>query len=157
MEKVDLEPSSHLSVIVDLSPTQWHLSSLPKNEQQPLSFRSFISQTLAFLNSHLALKHENTLSVYGALPGKRFVFYSQSFYCRSPTTRLPSVLLYSSTIPGSETDDITADANTYQPFKVVDHAVTKRITEELELLKEVEEEGCVMSESYLTLSIEPHH
>lgn len=68
-----MEPASHMSVILDLSPTQWHLSSLPKNEY-PLSFRSFLAQTLAFLNSHLAFKHENTLAVYGALPGKRCVF-----------------------------------------------------------------------------------
>ena len=67
-----MEPSSHLSVILDLSPTQWTLSGLPKNPY-PLTFKSFLSQTLAFLNSHLACKPENTLAVYGALPGKRWV------------------------------------------------------------------------------------
>ena len=65
------EPASHLSVILDLSPTQWYLSSLPK-DTYPLSFKTFLTQALAFLNSHLALKHENTLAVYGALPGKRY-------------------------------------------------------------------------------------
>ena len=65
-----MELSSHMSVIIDLSPSQWHLSALPDNPQ-PLSFRSFLAQTLAFLNSFLAFKHENTLAVYGALPGKR--------------------------------------------------------------------------------------
>ncbi|KAH8119077.1 Tfb4-domain-containing protein [Phellopilus nigrolimitatus] len=117
-----MEPSSHMSVILDLSPTQWHLSSLPKNTF-PLSFRSFLSQTLALLNSHLALKHENTLAVYGALPGK-------------------SVLLYSSTEDKTEAvDDGLADANTYLPFKVVDTAVTSRIGEELDALSEIEEEA----------------
>ena len=67
-----MEPSSHMSVILDLSPTQWHLSSLPKNAY-PLTFRSFLSQILAFLNSFLALKVENTIAVWGALPGKRWV------------------------------------------------------------------------------------
>ena len=79
MEKQEIEPSSHLSVILDLSPTQWHHASqhtydeLQPQSSQTLTFRSFITQTLAFLNSHLALKHENTLAVYGALPGKRYV------------------------------------------------------------------------------------
>ncbi len=76
MEKQEVEPSSHLSVILDLSPTQWHLASQYnenelQSQSQAITFRSFITQTLAFLNSHLALKHENTLAVYGALPGKR--------------------------------------------------------------------------------------
>ena len=60
-----------MSVILDLSPSQWYLSALPENPH-PLSFRSFLSQALAFLNSFLAFKHENTLAVYGALPGKRY-------------------------------------------------------------------------------------
>ena len=68
-----MEPSSHLSVILDLSPLQWHFSSLPNDNPYPLTFRSFLAQTLAFLNSHLAFKHENTLAVYGALPGKRYI------------------------------------------------------------------------------------
>ncbi|KAI5123036.1 hypothetical protein M0805_000472 [Coniferiporia weirii] len=117
-----MEPASHMSVILDLSPTQWHLSSLPKNEY-PLSFRSFLAQTLAFLNSHLAFKHENTLAVYGALPGK-------------------SVLLYSSMDRKPETaDESLADANTYLPFKVVDTAVTSSIGAELDALSEEEEEA----------------
>ncbi|KLO09243.1 transcription factor Tfb4 [Schizopora paradoxa] len=129
MEKQEIEPSSHLSVIIDLSPTQWHLASLqnnnelqPQSSQQVLTFRSFITQTLAFLNSHLALKHENTLAVYGALPGK-------------------SVLLYSPTVPKSETEDISADANSYLPFKVLDNAVTTRIGEELDALRDEDEEA----------------
>lgn len=80
MEKSEIEPSSHLSVILDLSPTQWHLASQQNNNElqaqsQSLTFRSFITQALAFFNSHLALKHENTLAVYGALPGKRCLMY----------------------------------------------------------------------------------
>ena len=70
-----MESSSHLSVILDLSPTQWHLSS-QNDETHTLSFRSFLVQILAFLNCHLAFKHENTLAVYGSLPGKRFASWS---------------------------------------------------------------------------------
>ncbi len=52
-----------------------------------------------------------------------------------------SLLLYSSTAPMSGADDIPADANSYQPFKVVDNAVTKIICEELDALMDEEEEG----------------
>ncbi|KAJ3748950.1 transcription factor Tfb4-domain-containing protein [Lentinula detonsa] len=73
---------SHLSVVVDLSPSQWHLSSL--HQPYPLDLGSFVSQLLAFLNAHIASRHENSLAVFGAFPGK-------------------SVLLYSSAIPPAET------------------------------------------------------
>lgn len=66
-----MDKASHLSVIIDLSPTQWHASAGSANAF-PLSLRAFLSQLLAFLNAHIASKHENTLTVFGALPGKRF-------------------------------------------------------------------------------------
>jgi len=66
-----MEKASHLSVIVDLSPTQWHLSAQASN-QYPLSIEVFLCQLLAFLNAHIAAKHENTLVVFGAFPGKRW-------------------------------------------------------------------------------------
>lgn len=66
----DKDKASHLSVVVDLSPSQWHLSAQNDNPS-PLSLRDFMSQLLAFLNTHLASKHENTLAVFGAFPGKR--------------------------------------------------------------------------------------
>lgn len=67
---MDDSTGSHLSVVVDLSPTQWHLSSHSSNAY-PLALNSFLSQLLVFLNAHLASKHENTLAVFGAFPGKR--------------------------------------------------------------------------------------
>ena len=51
------------------------------------------------------------------------------------------MLLYSPTLPKSEAEDISADANSYLPFKVLDNAVTKRIGEELDALKDEDEEG----------------
>ncbi|KAH7888520.1 TFIIH subunit Tfb4/p34 [Phlebopus sp. FC_14] len=106
-----MEKASHLSVVVDLSPTQWHLSAQPTNPY-PLSIETFLSQLLAFLNAHIASKHENTLAVFGALPGK-------------------SVMLYSST--ETLVDEIPPlDANSYPPFKTVDTTVLKRITQELD-------------------------
>ena len=65
-----MDKASHLSVVLDLSPTQWHLSAQPSNTH-PLSLSAFLSHLLAFLNAHIACKDENSLAVFGALPGKR--------------------------------------------------------------------------------------
>lgn len=114
-----MEKASHLSVIVDLSPTQWHLSAQASN-QYPLSIETFLSQLLAFLNAHIASKHENSLVVFGALPGK-------------------SVMLYSST--ELLTDDVPSlDANSYLPFKLVDSVVVQRIMNEFDAIGKLEEE-----------------
>ena len=66
-----MDRASHLSLILDLSPSQWHLSSEPQGNQAPLTLSTFLSHVLTFVNSHVASKPENTLSVFGALPGKR--------------------------------------------------------------------------------------
>ncbi|KAF8348326.1 transcription factor Tfb4-domain-containing protein [Amanita rubescens] len=120
---------SHLSVILDLSPSQWHSSAI---YSPPLSLASFLSQLLTFLNSHIACKHENTLAVFGALPGK-------------------SVILYSSTNPLN--DPPPADANSYPSFKLVDTAVVAHIAEELDALGEPEEEEPVALVSALTKAL----
>ncbi|KAF9010522.1 transcription factor Tfb4-domain-containing protein [Cyathus striatus] len=112
---------SHLSVVLDLTPTQWHLSAqLPPANTFPLSLSSFLSQLLVFLNAHMASKHENTLAVFGAFPGK-------------------SVMLYAST--DLSPDQFMIDANSYPPFKLVDTTVMKRIGEELDELGEPEDEA----------------
>ncbi|KAF9219617.1 transcription factor Tfb4 [Gyrodon lividus] len=111
--------ASHLSVILDLSPTQWHLSAQATNPH-PLSIETFLSQLLAFLNAHIASKHENTLAVFGAFPGK-------------------SVMLYSSTETPAE-DVPSQDANSYPPFKIVDSMMLQRITRELDVIGVLEEE-----------------
>ena len=67
-----MDETSHLTVILDLSPTQWHLSGQSSNPS-PLKLSTALAQILVFLNSHIATKHENTLAVIGALPGKRYV------------------------------------------------------------------------------------
>lgn len=70
----DDSKGSHLSVVVDLSPMHWELSARePPENTYPLSLAVFLSQLLAFLNSHIACRHENTLAVFGAFPGKRWV------------------------------------------------------------------------------------
>ncbi|KAF9529184.1 transcription factor Tfb4-domain-containing protein [Crepidotus variabilis] len=99
-----MDNSSHLSVVLDLSPAQWY--------QSPLSLDSFLAQLLVFLNAHIALKHDNSLAVFGALPDK-------------------SVMLYASSEPPMDTP-ATSDPNCYPPFKRLDSAVTARISEQLE-------------------------
>ncbi|KAI0949379.1 hypothetical protein AcW1_009011 [Taiwanofungus camphoratus] len=109
-----MDRASHLSVIVDLSPTQWHLSSKSANrEPHSLSLGSFLSQLLAFLNAHIACKDGNTLAVFGALPGR-------------------SIMLYSSTSEGTEEGAATADANTYRPFRILDATVIRSILDQVE-------------------------
>ncbi|KAG6885961.1 hypothetical protein C0993_006888, partial [Termitomyces sp. T159_Od127] len=107
--------SSHLSVVLDLSPTQWHLSA-----QHSLPLSTFLAQLLAFLNAHVAAKHENSLAVYGAFPAK-------------------SLCLYSSSDPAPQSQPI--DANSYPPFKLVDSTIVTRIMQELDDLGEPSEEA----------------
>ncbi|KAJ4483225.1 transcription factor Tfb4-domain-containing protein [Lentinula aciculospora] len=102
---------SHLSVVVDLCPSQWHFSSL--HQPYPLNLGSFFSQLLAFLNAHIASRHENSLAVFGAFPGK-------------------SVLLYSSADLSSETP--SNDANSFPPFKMVDSTIMHNIVQHLDTL-----------------------
>ncbi|KAJ7497468.1 TFIIH subunit Tfb4/p34 [Mycena latifolia] len=114
---------SHLSVIVDLSPTQWELSSRePPENTYALPLATFLSQLLAFLNAHIACRHENTLAVFGAFPGK-------------------SIMLYSSSDPVPDSLSTDVNANSYPPFNVVDSTVVQRITSELDSLEEHEEKA----------------
>ncbi|KAK0225909.1 TFIIH subunit Tfb4/p34 [Armillaria fumosa] len=117
---MDDSTGSHLSVVVDLSPTQWHLSGHSSNTY-PLALNSFLSQLLVFLNAHLASKHENTLAVFGAFPGK-------------------SVMLYSSIDQESDTT-MQMDSNSYLAFKVVDSVIVQKIRDELDALMDDEEEA----------------
>jgi len=95
---------SHLAVVLDLAPVHWHRS--------PLTLDVFLAQLLAFLNAHIALKHDNHLAVFAALPNR-------------------SVLLYASSDPPSLDTSVPSDPNVYPPFRRLDTAVTTRIAEEL--------------------------
>ncbi|KAH9978605.1 transcription factor Tfb4 [Lactifluus volemus] len=129
-----MDGSSHLSLIIDLSPSQWHLSAQSTNSY-PLSFQTFLSHVLTFLNSHIAAKHENTLAVFGALPGK-------------------STMLYSSLDAASaNSHDPPADANSYRPFKLVNSVVTNNIQKELDLIEGLTEEPSVALVGALTKAL----
>jgi transcription initiation factor TFIIH subunit 3 len=69
--------ASHLSVVLDLSPTEWHRSTT-------LPLDVFLAQLLVFLNAYIALEHDNSLAVFAALPNKRYfspflLIFTQSF------------------------------------------------------------------------------
>ncbi|GJJ06273.1 hypothetical protein Clacol_000464 [Clathrus columnatus] len=97
---------------------KWHLCS---TSQHPLPLDVFLSHLLTFLNSHIALKHENTLAVFAALPGK-------------------SAMLFSSAdmVVGNITE--AADSNTYQPFRTVDSFVVRGISEHIDAIDKTKEE-----------------
>lgn len=130
---------SHLSVILDLSPTQWHLSAQATNPY-PLSIETFLTQLLAFLNSHIASKNDNTLAVFGALPGKRFVLLPGLLdrRCMSNATSI-SVMLYASTEPFTG-EPPSLDANSYPPFRMVDTTILQRISHEFNAMSDLAEE-----------------
>jgi transcription initiation factor TFIIH subunit 3 len=132
-----MDSSSHLALIIDLSPSQWHFSAQSSNPH-PLSFQTFLSHVLTFLNSHIASKHENTLAVFGALPGKRWVYNKAEFL--SLNCNFSSMLYSSLDADSGNGDDPPADANSYRPFKVVDSAVTNNIQKELDIIVEMTEE-----------------
>ncbi|KZV73261.1 transcription factor Tfb4 [Peniophora sp. CONT] len=108
-----MDRASHLSLILDLSPSQWQLSGEPPGNQTPLTLSTFLSHVLTFVNSHVASKPENTLSVFGAFPGK-------------------SVLLHSSDDAHATDTDVAGDPNSYRPFKLVDSVIARGIERELE-------------------------
>lgn len=83
-----MSSSHHLAVVLDLSPSQWHLSSLSDTTSSPsgtLSLSAFLSQLIVFLNAHIASQHENSLAVFGAFPGKRHVCDSLWYLLSSKT------------------------------------------------------------------------
>ena len=137
---VVMDRSSHLSVILDLSPTQWLLSAQPSNPH-PLSFDTFLSHILVFLNSHIAYKHENSLAVFGALPGKRSTlsFPSTSIL----NLKLSSLIFYSSEEAGdsSTAEVVQPDPNSYRFFKTVDQSLVDRISREFDILGQPDTEG----------------
>lgn len=141
---VVMDRSSHLSVILDLCPTQWLLSAKSSNTH-PLPFDTFLSHLLVFLNSHIAYKHENSLAVFGALPGKRSILYSPSASILN--LNFPSVLFYSSEEAGdpSTAEVVQPDPNSYRFFRTVDQSLVQRISREFDILGQPDTEGALRS------------
>ncbi|TFK93765.1 transcription factor Tfb4 [Polyporus arcularius HHB13444] len=116
-----MDKPSHLSVVIDLSLTQWTLCAQSTNPPG-ITLQDFLSQLLAFLNAHIACKDENTLAVFGAFPGQ-------------------SVMLYSSTGEVTTTTAESTDANTYRPFRTLDSTIMSSIAERLDSYDGMTEEA----------------
>lgn len=67
-----MDKASHIGVVLDLSPKQWHLAAQPSNPHS-ITLAAFLSHLLAFVNAHIACNDENSFALFGALPGKRCV------------------------------------------------------------------------------------
>lgn len=145
---LQVDRASHLSVILDLSPTQWHLSATAS--PHPLSLQSFLSQLFAFLNAHIASKNENTLAAFGAFPGKRQVSLHPSVQATDIVRS--SAMLYATT-ESLVDEPPPLDANSFPPFKVVDTTLLQCITRELDAIGKLEDER-THTESMLQTS--PH-
>ncbi|RPD59856.1 transcription factor Tfb4 [Lentinus tigrinus ALCF2SS1-6] len=116
-----MDKPSHLSVILDLSPTQWALCAQSANPTG-ITLQTFLSQLLAFLNAHIACKDENTLAVFGAFPGQSGMLYSSTGEITSARTE-------------------STDANTYRPFRTLDSTLMTLIAERLESYDSTTEEA----------------
>lgn len=98
-----------LCVVVDVDPATWAahdvLQALP-NAVQDLCI---------FINAHAALRHDNCCAIYVAGRANGNLVFSN----------VPSLSV------GNESPAVP-DANTYQPFKVIDDAVQRGVTEALD-------------------------
>ncbi|KAG8863527.1 RNA polymerase II transcription factor B subunit 4 [Tulasnella sp. 330] len=115
---------SHLTLIIDLNPTQWHNSasvspSSSNDAHQSLSISSFLAQVLILINAHLASRDDNTLAAIGAFPQTSEMIYTSS----------------GGRGEGEDEDEMfegVEDANSYRPFRVVDSALLDRVLKEME-------------------------
>ncbi|KAF9906600.1 RNA polymerase II transcription factor B subunit 4 [Linnemannia zychae] len=97
--------SNLLVMVIDTNPFEW------EHPSAPLRLNEALQHILAFMNAHLAGRHDNKLAVIASHVGVSKFLY--------PTP--------SETIPGGKVQT-KKDANAYQSFKVVNDAVLTGIT-----------------------------
>ncbi|KAF8608776.1 transcription factor Tfb4 [Ceratobasidium sp. AG-I] len=127
MESSEDTPPAHLILIIDVSPSQWQLSASNAangGSGTGMDLSTFMTQVLVFVNSHLACRQENSVSILGAFPGRSLSLYPSSEANYQPTAG-----------PGPE-----AESNTYHGFRSVDDVVMERIQTELDALTPEETE-----------------
>jgi hypothetical protein len=100
-------------VQLDLNPLAWH--------HTPLALHDALDHILVFLNAHLALRDENQLAVYA---------------CSITSSRL----LYSSLTPAADAGP-DRDANTYAPFRRLDHRIAEGVKDVVRDLDETLDHG----------------
>ncbi|KAA1069716.1 RNA polymerase II transcription factor B subunit 4 [Puccinia graminis f. sp. tritici] len=107
------DPADLLTVILDLNPLAWADLESGESQEETTSLVSVIESFLIFANSHLALRHENAIAVYGASLGSSELLYS-SLQAKPITTK-------SSQPSGSR------DANTYQSFRILNDSIASGV------------------------------
>ncbi|KAH9450626.1 hypothetical protein MJO28_009948 [Puccinia striiformis f. sp. tritici] len=107
------EPADLLTVILDLNPLAWTDLENEDELDQRTNLISVLESFLIFANSHLALRHENAIAVYGASLGSSELLYS-SLQAKKPTTK-------TSQPSGSR------DANTYQSFRILNDSIVNGV------------------------------
>jgi len=115
-------------IVIDTNPFEW------EHPSAPLKLNEALKHILAFMNAHLAGRHDNRLAVIASHVGVRCVFKAnmwKRFIERSDKLMLVCIQPYNSKFlyptlneltPGSKTES-KKDANVYPVFKVVNDAV----------------------------------
>ncbi|KAK3826312.1 MAG: TFIIH subunit Tfb4/p34 [Linnemannia elongata] len=98
------DDSNLLVMVIDTNPFEW------EHPSAPLKLNEALQHILAFMNAHLAGRHDNKLAVIASHVGVSKFLY--------PTPNEP--------IPGGKVPT-KKDANAYQSFKVVNEAVLEGI------------------------------
>lgn len=108
------DPADLLTVILDLNPLAWaDLESGSAAPERSTSLLAVMESFLIFANSHLALRHENAIAVYGVGLGSCQLLYSS--LQAKPITN-------SSSQPSS-----SRDANTYQSFRILNDSIANGV------------------------------
>ncbi|KNZ45855.1 hypothetical protein VP01_773g6 [Puccinia sorghi] len=111
------DPADLLTVIVkqlDLNPLAWaDLESGSAVQERSTTLLAVMESFLIFANSHLALRHENAIAVYGVGLGSCQLLYSS---------------LQAKPITNSSSQPSTSrDANTYQSFRILNDSIVNGV------------------------------
>ncbi|EGG01701.1 uncharacterized protein MELLADRAFT_110826 [Melampsora larici-populina 98AG31] len=102
------DPADLLIIILDLNPSSWsNFKHQSTSSEEFIELTSFLETVLVFSNTHLSIRHENSLAIYASMIGT-------------------SELLYSTLENGVKNDSVSGhrDSNTYQTFRVLDDCVS---------------------------------
>lgn len=124
------EESAYLSaapdlvvVVLDVDPYAW--AAVDSSSTGHL-LRKVVVELCIFLNAHTAIRHENSVAVYAAAHNRAELLFSNA-PLNSQQTKSARLV--------AERGGSKPDANTYQPFKLVDDAVLEGVSDFLEASK----------------------
>ncbi|KAG9069032.1 RNA polymerase II transcription factor B subunit 4 [Linnemannia hyalina] len=107
MKDISTNDSNLLVMVIDTNPFEW------EHPSAPLKLNEALQHILAFMNAHLAGRHDNKLAVIASHVGVR---YNGKFLYPTPNEPIPG-----GKVPTKK------DANAYQSFKVVNEAVLEGV------------------------------